>query len=159
MSGKPGNRLADAIFRRKEQVTMTTETADKVGLPEGAREILNKKTFAHVATLMPDGSPQVTPVWVDLDGDDIVINSAEGRVKPKNVRRDPRVSLAAVDPDNPYVNVQVQGRVKELTHDDADDVIDALAKKYLGEDEYPFRQPGEQRVTIRIEPERVSVGN
>jgi PPOX class probable F420-dependent enzyme len=138
---------------------MPPQTGEKARLPAEAREILDKKAFAHVATLMPDGSPQVSPVWVDVDGDDIVINSAEGRVKPRNVRRDPRVSLAAVDPDDPYVNVQIKGRVKELTHDDADDVIDALAKKYLDEDEYPFRQPGEQRVTIRIEPERVRVGN
>jgi PPOX class probable F420-dependent enzyme len=127
-------------------------------LPDQAKEILNKKTFAHVATLMPDGSPQVTPVWVDVDGDDIVINSAEGRVKPNNVRRDERVALSATDPDNAYRNVVVRGRVKEVTNDGADDVIDALAKKYLDADEYPFRQPGEQRVTIRIEPEQVSVG-
>jgi PPOX class probable F420-dependent enzyme len=138
---------------RFEEAGMETRTT--TGLREQDRRILDKKTFAHLATLMPDGSPQVTPVWVDYEGDRIVVNSAEGRVKPRNVREDPRVALAATDPDNPYEAVIVRGRVDEITHDDADEHIDAMAKKYLDRDRYPFRQMGEQRVKIYIQPEVV----
>jgi PPOX class probable F420-dependent enzyme len=133
---------------------MATRTA--VRIPQQGREILNKKTFAHLATLMPDGSPQVTPVWVDVDGDEIVINSAEGRVKVDNVRDDPRVAVAATDPDNPYSALIARGRVSEMTHDGADEHIDAMAKKYLGRERYPFRQSGEVRVKIHIAPEHVT---
>jgi PPOX class probable F420-dependent enzyme len=125
-------------------------------LPEGVKKLFLAPNFAHVATLMPDGSPQVTPVWVDLDGERILVNSAEGRVKPRNVRRDPRVAISIVQQDNPYSSAFVRGRVVEITHEGADELIDKLAKKYLGQDRYPFRQPGEQRVTLVIEPEHVS---
>ena len=108
---------------------------------------------------MPDGSPQVTPVWAGYEGYRIVVNSAEGRVKPRNVRNDSRVALAATDPDNPYEAVIVRGHVDEITHEGADEHIDAMAKKYLDEDEYPFRQPGEQRVKIYIQPEVVKGAN
>ncbi len=135
------------------------ETGTTTRLPEKAKEILSKQTFVHLATLMPDGSPQVTPVWVDYEGDRLVVNTAEGRVKPRNMRDDPRVALSATDPDNPYEAVIVRGRVSELTHEGADEHIDAMAKKYLGEDEYPFRQPGEQRVKVYIEPEVVKGAN
>jgi PPOX class probable F420-dependent enzyme len=141
-------------MRRQEMDTRTTTR-----LPEKAKEILSKKTFAHLATLMPDGSPQVTPVWVDYEGDRIVINTAEGRVKPRNMRHDPRVALSATDPDNPYEAVVVRGRVDEMTHEGADEHIDAMAKKYLGKDRYPFRQTGEQRVKVYIEPEVVKGAN
>ena len=136
---------------------MATKIA--VRIPEKGRRILQEKSFAHLATLMPDGSPQVTPVWVDVEGDEIVINTAEGRVKPRNLRNDPRVAIAATDPDNPYDAVIVRGRVREMTHEDADEHIDELAKKYLDEDEYPFREPGEERVKVHIEPERVTMAN
>lgn len=126
--------------------------------PDEAREILNKKGFAHVATLMEDGSPQVIPVWVDFEGDELLINTAEGRLKTDNLRRDERVALSVTDPDNPYQAVLVRGRVNEMTHEGADEQADSLAKKYLDEDSYPFRQPGEQRVKVRIEPEQVTVG-
>jgi PPOX class probable F420-dependent enzyme len=141
-------------MRRQEMDTRTTTR-----LPEKAKEILSKKTFAHLATLMSDGSPQVTPVWVDHEGDRIVINTAEGRVKPRNMRHDPRVALSATDPDNPYEAVVVRGRVDEMTHEGADEHIDAMAKKYLGKDRYPFRQTGEQRVKVYIEPEVVKGAN
>jgi PPOX class probable F420-dependent enzyme len=127
-------------------------------IPEEGRRILEKKGLAHVASLMPDGSPHVTPVWVDVDGDEILINSAEGLLKYENLRRDGRVALSVTDPDDPYVAVIVRGRVKEMTHEDADEHIDALARKYLDEDRYPFHEPGERRVRIVIEPERVYVG-
>jgi len=135
------------------------ETRTTTRLPEQAKRILDKKTFAHLATLMQDGSPQVTPVWVDYEGDRIVVNTAEGRVKPQNVRNDPRVALSATDPDNPYEAVIVRGRVDEVTHEGADEHIDSMAKKYLDRDRYPFRQSGEQRLKIYVEPEVVKGAN
>ena len=132
---------------------METRTTGR--LPRHAKSIIEKKTFAHLATLMPDGSPQVTPVWVDHDGDRVVINTAEGRAKPRNMRNDPRVALSATDPDNPYEAVIIRGRVVEMTRDGADEHIDAMAKKYLGKDKYPFRQPGEQRVLYKIAIDKV----
>lgn len=125
-------------------------------IPEQFRDLLTKKAFAHLATLMPDGSPQVTPVWFDFDGSHVRVNSAKGRVKDKNMRRNGQVALAIQDPDDPYRYLAVRGRVEEITEAGADAHIDALAKKYLGKDRYPYRQPGEVRVIYRIRPERVS---
>jgi PPOX class probable F420-dependent enzyme len=125
-------------------------------IPQGFRDLLGKKAFANLATVMPDGSPQVTPVWFDFDGTHIRINSARGRVKDKNMRRNAQVALAIQDPDNPYRYLGVRGRVEEITEAGADAHIDSLAKKYLGQDRYPNRQPGEIRVTYRIRPERIS---
>jgi PPOX class probable F420-dependent enzyme len=136
---------------------METRTATR--LPDTAKDILSKQTFAHLATLMADGSPQVTPVWVDYEGDQIVINTAEGRAKPRNLRNDPRVALSATDPDNPYEAVIVRGHVTEITHEGANEHIDAMAKKYLGKDKYPFRQMGEHRVKVFIAPEVVKGAN
>jgi PPOX class probable F420-dependent enzyme len=123
-------------------------------IPEKYADLFQKKTFASLGTLMPDGQPQVTPVWVDFDGKHVIVNSAKGRVKDRNMRRDPRVSMALIDPDNPYRHLQVQGRVVEITENGADQHIDKMAKKYLGKDKYPFRQPGEVRVLYKIEPDR-----
>lgn len=125
-------------------------------IPEPFKDLFTKKAFAHLATLMPDGSPQVTPVWFDSDGSCIRINTAKGRVKDKNMRRDRRVALSIQDPDNPYRYLAVQGNVVEITEAGADDHIDALAKKYLDKDKYPFRQPGEVRVIYKIQPEKAS---
>jgi PPOX class probable F420-dependent enzyme len=125
-------------------------------IPEKYRDLFTKRAFASLATLMPDGSPQVTPVWVDLDGDLVVVNTAKGRQKDKNMRRDPRVALALIDPDNPYRYLEIRGRVAEITEDGADAHIDKMAKKYLGVDKYPYRQPSETRVMFKIRPERVS---
>ena len=105
---------------------------------------------------MPDGQPQVTPVWVDFDGVHLLVNSAKGRQKDRNMRERPRVSLALIDPDNAYRYLEVRGRVVEVTEDGADAHIDKMAKKYLGADSYPFRQPGEQRVIYKISPEHVN---
>src|SRR3954464_11090531 len=107
------------------------ETRTTARLSQQAKEILGKKTFAHLATLMPNGSPQVTPVWVDYDGKHVRINSARGRVKDKNMRRDPRVSLSLQDPENPYRYIEVRGRVVDITHNGADEHIDQLSQKYL----------------------------
>jgi PPOX class probable F420-dependent enzyme len=127
-----------------------------VPVPQEFRDLLARKAFANLATVMPDGSPQVTPVWFDFDGSHIRINSAKGRVKDKNMRRNPSVAMAIQDPDNPYRYLAVRGRVEEITEAGADDHIDSLAKKYLGQDRYPNRRPGEVRVIYRIRPERVS---
>lgn len=113
------------------------------------------RNFGSLATLMPDGSPQVSILWVDSDGEHILVNTGEGRVKPDNIRRDPRVAIAINDSENPYKTAMVRGVVVEETHDGAEEHIDRMAKKYLGQDKYPFRQPGEQRVVFKIKPEHI----
>ena len=125
-------------------------------IPKQYLDLFDKKAFGNLGTTMQDGSPQVTPVWVDYDGTHVRFNSALGRVKDKNVRRDPRVSIALLDPENPYRYLEIRGRVVEITEDGADSHIDALAKKYLGKDKYPFRKAGEVRVTYKVAPEKVS---
>jgi PPOX class probable F420-dependent enzyme len=124
-------------------------------IPDGFKDLFSKVAFAHLATLMPDGSPQVTPVWCDFDGAFIRVNSAKGRVKDKNMRRSKKVALSLQDPENPYRYLAIQGQVVEITEDGADAHIDALAKKYLGKDRYPNRAPGEVRVIYRIRPDKV----
>lgn len=131
-----------------------------VEIPAASQDLFGKRALAALATVMPDGHPQVTPVWVDYQDGLIVINSAKGRVKDKNLRRDPRVALAIVDPDNPYRYLQIRGHVVEVTEDGADDHINRMAKKYLDKDVYPFRQAGEVRVLYKIRPDRVQgMGN
>lgn len=127
-------------------------------ISDEVRSIIEKKTFAHVATLMPDGSPQSTPVWIDVESDQLLFNTAEGRQKPENLRRDPRVAISFTDPDDPYQMVMVQGEVAEITESGADEHIDRLAKKYLGEDTYPFRKEGEVRLIVRVDPTNVATG-
>ncbi|HVZ61382.1 MAG TPA: PPOX class F420-dependent oxidoreductase [Terriglobales bacterium] len=122
-------------------------------IPEKYMDIFQKKAFANLATLMPDGRPQVTPVWIEYDGKHLVVNSALGRQKDKNLRREPRVSLAISDPDNPYRYVEVRGKVVEVTQEGAEEHIDRMAKKYLGQDRYPYRAADEKRVIYRIAPE------
>lgn len=122
-------------------------------IPEKFLDLTQKKAFAQLATLMPDGSPHVSPVWFEYDGKNILINSAKGRVKDKNVRRDPRVGLDILDPDNSYRHLSIRGRVVEITEKGADEHIDKLTKKYLGKDTYPNRRPGEVRVIYKIELE------
>ena len=125
-------------------------------IPEAFSDLLTtKKAFASLATINSDGTPQVTPVWFDWDGSRIRINTAKGRVKDKNLRRTPVVALSIMDPDNPYRYVQVKGRVAAVTESGADAHIDALSKKYLGQDRYPYRKPGEARVMFTIAPDRV----
>lgn len=119
------------------------------------KRLFDCKNLAYLATLMDDGSPQVTPIWVDVQGNVILVNTAEGRIKQKNVSRDPRVAISTVDHANPYEMVTVRGRVVEQTRTGADEHIDRMAKKYLGMDKYPFKIPGEQRVLLRIQPEKV----
>lgn len=125
-------------------------------IPEAFRDILDKRGFAQLATLMKDGSPQVTPVWFDYDATHIRINSAKGRWKDRNMRRDKRVALSIQDPDNPYRHIAIRGDIVEITENGADAHIDALAKKYLDKDRYPFRAPGEVRVIYKIRPDKIS---
>jgi PPOX class probable F420-dependent enzyme len=124
-------------------------------IPKPYLDLFSKPAFAHLVTLMPDGSPQVTPVWVDLDGNTVIVNTARGRLKDRNMKRDPRVALAVSDPANPYRYVQVRGRVSDITENGGDAHIDKMARKYLNQDSYPYRQPGEVRVVYRITPEHV----
>ena len=126
-------------------------------IPDNFKDLLQKKAFASLATVMPDGGPQVTPVWFDFDGTHIRVNSAKGRIKDRNIRRSPKVALAILDPENPYRHLAVRGRVVDVTEQGADAHIDSLAKKYLGQDRYPGRKAGEVRVIYRIQPERVTV--
>jgi PPOX class probable F420-dependent enzyme len=125
-------------------------------IPEKYRDLFTKRAFGSLATLMPDGSPQVTPVWVDLDDDLVVVNTAKGRQKDKNMRRDPRVAIAIIDPENPYRYIEIRGRVAEIVEQGADAHIDKMAKKYLGVDKYPYRQASETRVMFKIKPEHTS---
>ena len=118
-------------------------------IPEKYIDLTQKKAFAQLATLMPDGSPHVAPVWFDYDGEHILIDSAKGRVKDKNIRRDPRVGIDILDPDNPYRHLSIRGRVVEITEKGADELIDKLSKKYTGLDAH--RAPGEVRVLYKIE--------
>lgn len=126
-----------------------------VKLSAKARALLERPVLVHLATLMRDGSPQVTPLWVDTDGDHILVNTAEGRVKTRNVQRDPRVALSATDPANPYSTLFVRGRVVEVRSQGADAHIDKLAQKYLSRP-YSPRRLGEKRLILVIEPERIS---
>ena len=128
-------------------------------IPDEAKHLFENKDFAHVATLNADGSPQNSAVWIGLDGDLVTFNTAEGRLKTKNVARDGRVAISVVNQENPYENLIIQGKVVELAHEGADDDIDALAKRYLDADSYPFRQDGEVRVIVKIEPEKVNHAN
>ena len=125
-------------------------------LPDSYKDLFQKRAFGSFTTLMPDGSPQTTPVWVDLVDGDVIVNTALGRQKDKNVRKDPRVAVTLIDPDNPYRYLEIRGRVAEVTQDGADKHIDKMAKKYLGQDKYPWARPGEHRVLIKITPERFS---
>jgi len=114
--------------------------------------VTKKKAFANLATLMPDGSPQVTPVWIDYSNGVLRVNTAKGRTKARNMQTGARVAVAIQDPENPYRYLQVRGRVKSMTEQGADAHIDALAKKYLDQDKYPYRRPGEVRQIYEIEP-------
>jgi PPOX class probable F420-dependent enzyme len=125
-------------------------------IPASHLDLFKKKAFAHLATLMPSGQPQVTPVWIDYDGHYVVINTAQDRQKDKNLQRDGRVALSIADPDNPYRYLEIRGHVAERTTNGADQHIDALAKRYLGKEKYPYRQPGEVRIIYKVEAEHTT---
>lgn len=119
--------------------------------------LLQEPHLAQLVTLMPDGSPQISPVWVDTDGTDVLINTALGRLKSNNMAKDARVAVSVYDPENSYTRVvNIRGRVTSISEEGADAHIDSMAKKYMGVDTYPNRNPDETRVIVRIAPERIS---
>ena len=117
--------------------------------------LLKEAAYGQLATLMPDGAPQLTQVWLDTDGRHILVNTVATHQKAKNVRRDPRVAINVHDPARPYRIANIRGRVVEVTTEGADEHIDALAKRYLGVERYPFRRAGQQRIILKIQPERI----
>ena len=125
-------------------------------LSAGLVKLLHEPVHCQIATLTLDGSPQLTQTWVETDGQHVLINTSESRQKTKNVRRDPRVAVNVVDPSNPWRLATIRGRVVEIAREGADEQIDALAKKYLGQEKYPWRNPQEVRVTLKILPEKIN---
>ena len=119
------------------------------------QELLTGKNFGSLATLMKDGSPHVAPVWIDYDGEMVLINTALGRAKEKNVKNDNRIAVSVFDNTNPYNMATIRGTVEEITEENADADIDRLAKKYLGLDKYPLRMPDERRIILKIKPRKV----
>lgn len=122
---------------------------------ESEASLFKDKNYAFIASLMKDGSPQITPVWVDYDGNFILINTAVGRTKQKNLKRDPRIAISLVDHKNPYNTISVRGTVVEQTTEGADEHIDRLSKKYLGMDKYPYRSTEEKRIILKIKPDKI----
>ena len=127
-------------------------------LSEKARALIARPVLASLATLNPDGSPQITPLWVDLDGDDVVFNTAQGRKKARNLERDARVAVTVIDPDDQYNVVAFSGTVTDVSTEGADAHIDALAKKYLGVDTYPMRREGEVRIRVTVRTDHIAMG-
>ena len=123
-------------------------------LPPAVKKILEDKAYGHVITFDESGKPQITMVWVDVDGDDVVFNTAEGRLKPKNLRRDPRVIISVQDRNDPQAYAVFHGKAT-VTEAGADAHIDKLAKRFLGADKYPYRQSGEKRLIVRVKPDRI----
>jgi len=126
-------------------------------LTDKARALIDRPILASLSTVGADGSPQVTPLWIEVDGDLLLVNTAEGRVKARHMRADPRVAITVIDPDDPYNVVALRGRVVDATTEGADADIDRLAHKYLGVDSYPMRRPDEVRVTFRIRPDHIAM--
>ena len=126
-------------------------------IPDSHAALLTSTSFGSLATLNKDGSPQVTPIWFDWDGTHVLINTAKGRVKDRNMKRDGRVSISIPDPANPYRYLGIQGRIVSVTEQGADAHIDKMAKKYLNKDTYPWKSPTEVRVLFAIQPEKVHV--
>ncbi len=125
-------------------------------LSPGLQKLLKEKAYCEIATLMPDGSPQITQIWVDTDGEYILINSTENRQKTRNVRRDPRVAVNVVDPGNAWRVASIRGRVVDITTDGADAHIDQLAQKYLGVQTYPYHNPQETRIILKIAADKIN---
>jgi PPOX class probable F420-dependent enzyme len=155
------NKFVVIIYRQSSFINQRQlnrgEPAMSHVIPEKYADLFQKRAFASLSTLMPDGRPQVTPVWCDFDGQHVIFNSARGRQKDRNVRRDPHVALAVIDPENPYRYLEIRGTVVEITEDGAAEHIDKMAKKYLGVDKYPYAKPGEVRVLYKIRVEHTTV--
>lgn len=125
-------------------------------IPPSHLDLLDQVTLIHVATIGPNGEPQNNPVWFDWDGEILSFSQTTGRQKFKNLGRDPRVALSVVDPENPYRYLEVRGTVERIDPDPDFAFIDAMAKKYMDADAYPFHQPGDERVIVRVRPEKTS---
>jgi PPOX class probable F420-dependent enzyme len=125
-------------------------------IPNEFRDLFTTRAYASLGTLRSDGSPQVTPVWCDADGDSVIINTAKGRHQDKNIRSDARVALVITDPGNPYRYLEIRGRAVEVPGAEADEHLDRMAKKYLGAETYTYKQPGEVRVMYKLQAERVN---
>jgi PPOX class probable F420-dependent enzyme len=135
---------------------MSQSKEDNNQITEPIAKLIEGKNFAFIATLMKGGAPQATPTWIDIDNrKTLLINTAEGRQKQKNITRDPRVAISIIEHNNPYHMVMIRGRVVEQTNTGADEHIDKLAKKYLGLEKYPMRSPQEKRIILKIKPEKV----
>jgi PPOX class probable F420-dependent enzyme len=145
-----GHRLGHDEISRETRRTIVER------LSPGLQTLLGEPAFCQVATLLPDGSPHLTQVWVNTDGEHVLVNTYEGAQKLRNIRRDPRVAVNVVDPGNAWRLAQLRGRVVDVTTEGADEHIDELARKYLGVDSYPFRQPGQVRVKVTIAPEHIN---
>jgi PPOX class probable F420-dependent enzyme len=124
-------------------------------IPDEARHLFENKDFAHVATVNADGSPQISPVWISADGDRIAVNTVKGFLKARNMERDGRVAISLSAADNPYESLVIRGTAVEFTTDGAEEHIDELAVRYQGTDGYDSRQPGEERMIVWIEPQKV----
>lgn len=130
---------------------MSTENG-KVTIPEGYVDLLDTTALAHVATIGPHGEPQNNPVWFDWDGENLKFSQTKTRQKHKNLGREPRIALSIVDPENPYRYIEVRGEVVRVEEDPNLDFINAMAKKYIGVEEYPYHQPGDERIILYVEP-------
>ncbi|ACZ43044.1 pyridoxamine 5'-phosphate oxidase-related FMN- binding protein [Thermobaculum terrenum ATCC BAA-798] len=130
--------------------------AQKSVIPESHKDLLESKALAHVATIGPKGEPQVNPVWFGWDGEHILFSQTKARQKYRNLLRDPRIALSIVDPENPYRYLEIRGRVIRIDEDPDRKFINSMAKKYLGVDEYPWHQPGDERVIIVVQPEHTT---
>ena len=136
-------------------MTVNDQNKDNLNDPR-IRKLFEDKNFVFLSSLMKDGSPHVTPTWVDIENGNILINTAIGRIKQKNISRDPSVALAIADQNNPYDMVTIRGKViEQISGDPAEEHIDKLAKKYIDKDKYPGRSPGEKRILLKIKPERI----
>ncbi|HSH58516.1 MAG TPA: PPOX class F420-dependent oxidoreductase [Acidimicrobiales bacterium] len=125
-------------------------------IPDSHRDILEKKGFAHVATIGPDGEPHSSPVWYDWDGEHFLFSQTKTRQKYRNVQRDPRVAVSMTDPDNPYRYLEIRGTVDGIDEDEGNVFINSMAKKYMDEDVYPWHQPEDERIVVKVRPERTT---
>jgi PPOX class probable F420-dependent enzyme len=147
--------LETVIKNNTDILYMNKQSSVKLSDPN-IKELFERKNFAFLSSLMKDGSPHVTPTWVDIEGDNILINTAIGRIKQENISRDPRIALAIIDQDNQYEMVTIRGKVTDqITGDVAENHIDKLAKKYVNLDKYPRKSKDEQRVILKIRPEKI----
>lgn len=125
-------------------------------IPASHQDLLDKKSFAHVATVGPDGAPQNNPVWFDWDGETLRFSQTKTRQKYRNVQREPRIAVSIIDPDDPYRYLEIRGEVVGIDDDDDNAFIDAMAKKYIEQDAYPWHQPGDERVVVKVKPEKTT---